>query len=129
MEIKGLSLNDLIDQFVDALEDFLSGMENVLEINKSPKGDEITQLRNHITLRMNRGEEIADNKLILQMLDLLSKDQAVLQIVKKDAEEWIKMLEAIEDQIGGQKPSTPREKEEIKKIESLVTDIKALARK
>jgi hypothetical protein len=129
MEIKGLSLNDLIDRFIDTLDGFLSGIENVIEINKTPRGDDISQLRGHITERLNRGEEVADNKLILQLLDLLSKDQAVLQIVKEDAEEWVAMLEAIEEHMEDKKPNTAAEKKELRKISTLTSELKALVRK
>ncbi len=125
----GRSLNDLIGNFADMIKSFLTGMENVIDINRRPNNNEIAQLRSHIIERMNRGEEITDNKLILQLLDLLSKDQMVLQIVKEDVEEWVDMLEAIDDQISNQKPNTKEEKEEIQKISILTAEIKALVRK
>ncbi len=64
------------------------------------------------------------------MLDLFATDKAVLEIIREDADEWIQLLESIENNIkGGSGEITPKEEEEIKQIGKLTSEIKTLIRK
>src|ERR1700677_2541741 len=115
-DLRTLSLNDLIKRLHESLVSFLAGMENVVSMNRRPPNDDIPELRSHIIERLKKGEEVADNKKIISLLDLLSKDQAVLDLVKDDAKDWLEILETIESHVGSKTPLSAVETTEIRKI-------------
>ncbi|MGC8479777.1 MAG: hypothetical protein ACP5M9_03890 [Candidatus Micrarchaeia archaeon] len=130
MNFEKLSLNDLIKRFYDSIKSFARSMEKVTEINKTVNYGEIKELKEHITKRLDSGENLEDNKKLISALDLLSKDQSILNIIKDDAEDWIDMLEAIERSIAEPgKKLDKKEMSEVKKIEELSGSIKKFLRK
>ena len=127
---KLMSVNDLISRLHDAIESFLTGIEDIIDLNsKSGSKDEISTLKAHLTEKLKRGEEVTDNKKLIDLLNLLSKDQTVLAIIKEDAEEWAEMLDAIQSQISSRKPITDEERKDIQKITAMATEISSLIRK
>jgi hypothetical protein len=127
---KLMSVNELISRLHDAIESFLAGIENVIDVNsKTGSKDEISTIKEHLAQKLQRGEEVTDNKKLISLLNLLSKDQAILSIIKEDAEEWAEMLNAISDQISSRKPIADEEKRDIKKITAMASEITALIRK
>jgi hypothetical protein len=103
-------------------------MENVVSMNKGEPADDISELRGHIIARLKGGEEITDNRKLISFLDLLSKDQAVLELVKDDAKDWLEIIETIENHMGAKKPLTAVETAEIRKIRTMAVELKALIR-
>ncbi len=127
---KLMSVNELISRLHDAIESFLTGIEDIIDLNSKSGGkDEISTLKAHLTEKLKRGEEVTDNKKLIDLLNLLSKDQTVLAIIKEDAEEWAEMLDAIQGQISSRKPITDEERRDIQKITKMATEITSLIRK
>ena len=127
-DIRQLSVSDLIKRLHESVESFVSGMENVISMNKREPPDEITELRGHLIDRLKNGEEITDNRKLISFLDLLSKDQAVLELVKEDAQDWLEILDTIEGQMSSRKPLTPAERAEIGKIRKMSRELTVLIR-
>jgi len=87
-------------------------------------------LRTHINYKLGKKEEVYDNQKLLKLLNLFSEDKAVLEIVREDAEEWLELLNAIEENItGGGRKLTQSERREVKQIGELTSQIKHLIRK
>lgn len=127
-DIRELSLNDLIRRLHESVSSFVAGMENVVSMNRQQPDDEISELRSHIIDRLKGGEQITDNRKLMGLLDLLSKDQAVLELVRDDAKDWLEIIETIEDHMTSKKPLTPTEAAEIRKIQRMAGELKALIR-
>lgn len=130
LNFKLMSVNEIISRLHDAIESFLAGIEDIIELNSKSAGkEEISTLKAHLTEKLKRGEEVTDNKKLIDLLNLLSKDQTVLAIIKEDAEEWAEMLDAIQDQISSKKPITDEERRDIQKITKMASEITSLIRK
>ncbi len=125
-----LSLNELIKKLYDSIKNFAKNMEKVTEMNNKITHSEIMELKEHITNRLNNGEEVEDNKKLIDLLEVLSKDESIIQIIKDDAEEWISLLDAIENNIklDGRKLNNNEEKE-LKQINYMATSMKEFLRK
>lgn len=129
-EIRELPLDSLFEKLQNLMSNLVKDVDSVIEDNKVIGMSDIRDLREHINSRLSKREEIHDNEKILRLLNLFSEDKAVLEIIKEDAEEWVNLLEAIEDNIRSSGvPLTMREKKEIKEIRRLTTEIKSLIRK
>jgi hypothetical protein len=123
-----LSLNDLIKRLHESVASFVAGMENVVSMNKQQPTEEISEIRTHILDRLQKGEEITDNRKVINLLDLLSKDQAVLELVKEDAKDWLEIIETIEVHMSSKMPMSPAEMQELRKIKEMSGELKALIR-
>ena len=129
--------NDLKDSTLDSLFGKLHGLmvnlvkdvDSVLEDNKEVSMDGIRTLRDHINYKLGKKEEIQDNERLLKVLNLFSEDKAVIEIIREDSEEWVKLLDAIEDGLEKGGAMTSREQNEIKQIRRLTGEIKQLIRK
>ena len=129
--LSNLSLDDLFGKLHTLMVNLVKDVDSVLEDNKSMGMDSIRELRDHISDRLARNEEINDNRKLLKLLNLFSEDKAVLEIIREDSEEWVELLEAIEGSIkgGGSGTLTAKEKNEIKEIRRLTSEIKSIIRK
>ncbi len=124
-----MSVNEIVKKLYNSVKSFVKGMESVVGINDKYNKDEIDELKTHLTERLNRGEEVTDNSKLIDLLEILSKDQTVMHIIKDDAEEWLEMLEAIESSINSKKELSPEEKKEVKQINKMTVSIKDFLRK
>ena len=124
-----MTVNEIIKKLYNSVKSFVKGMESVVGINDKYNKDEIDELKTHLTEKLNRGEEVTDNSKLIDLLEILSKDQTVMHIIKDDAEEWLEMLEAIESSINSKKELSPEEKKEIKQINKMTMSIKDFLRK
>lgn len=126
-----LTLDQMVGKLHNAIVQFAKDMKDVVEENKALSFGDIQELRLNIQQRLNRNEELKDNQRLLKMLDLFATDKAVLDIIREDADGWVELLEAIEDNIKSRAGGnlTADEKAEIKKIGELTTEIKELLRK
>ena len=124
-----MSVNEIIKKLYNSVKSFVKGMESVVGINDKYNKDEINELKTHLTEKLNRGEEVTDNSKLIDLLEILSKDQTVMHIIKDDAEEWLEMLEAIESSINSKKELSPEEKKEVKQINKMTMSIKDFLRK
>ncbi len=124
-----MSVNEIIKKLYNSVKSFVKGMESVVGINDKYNKDEIDELKTHLTEKLNRGEEVTDNSKLIDLLEILSKDQTVMHIIKDDAEEWLEMLEAIESSINSKKELSPEEKKEVKQINKMTMSIKDFLRK
>ena len=127
-DIRELSVNELIRRLHESVSGFVAGMENVIGMNREAPPSEISELRDRITERLKKGEEITDNRKVIGLLDLLSRDQAVLGLVKEDAEDWLGIIGAIERQMASKRPLTAAETDEIKRIRKMSAELKSLIR-
>jgi hypothetical protein len=129
-DIKELSLNSLLDKLHSLMVNLVKDVNSVIEDNQDMSMKSIRDIRDHINYKLGKKEEIYENEKILKMLNLLSEDKAVLEIIREDAEEWVNLLDAIEESIGGNGGTlTKKEEKEIKEINRLTTEIKSLIRK
>jgi hypothetical protein len=128
--IKNVTLSNLFGSLHEAMLNFVKSLDSLIAENKDLTLEDIKTLREHIKERLQGSEEITDKQKLLKLLDLFSTDRAVVELMKEEAEEWLEMLEAIEDNIashGGEE--TAQEKEELEKIHRLTSEIKAVLRK
>ncbi len=128
--IKSITLSNLFGSLHEAMLNFVKSLDSLINENKDISLDDIKTLREHIKERLQGSEGITDKQKLLKLLDLFSTDRAVVELMKEEAEEWLEMLEAIEDNIanhGGEE--TEQEKEEIEKIHRLTSEIKAVLRR
>ncbi|MGI0100582.1 MAG: hypothetical protein ACREBH_02590 [Candidatus Micrarchaeaceae archaeon] len=127
-DYKDMSLDGLFGRLHRLMSDLAADLDSIVGDNKDMDG--VRELRDHISRKLDKGEEIDDNKRLLKLLDLFSKDKAVIEIIREDADDWIKLLNAIEGSIKADRPElTSREEGEIKEIGRLTSEIKALVRK
>jgi len=129
-DIKSLSLDGLFTKLHGLMVNLVKDLDSVLQDNTDVDIGSVKVLREHITERLTKNEEIQDNQKILKLLNLFSEDKAVLEIIREDAEEWVELLNAIEANIRGNGINlTEREQDEIKQIRRLTTEIKSMIRK
>ncbi len=129
VNFKTLSVSDLISRLHDAIASFIKNIEDAVDMNNKADMDEIITIRDHITKKLQNGEDIKDNTKIIELLDLLSRDKMILEVVKDDASEWLDILEAIEGQMAGHRPMSEQDKQELIKINAMTGELKELIRK
>jgi transcriptional regulator of heat shock response len=129
-EVRELSLDSLFERLHRLMSNLVKDIDSVIEDNKEVGMADVRELREHISTRLNKKEEIKDNEKLLKLLNLFSEDKAVLEIIREDAEEWVDLLDAIEESIRATGlPLTNSEQNEIKEIKRLTAEIKSLIRK
>ncbi len=131
-ELANTTLDGLLGKLHSLLINFASDVEDMIEENKALTVEDIRDLRRKIQERLDRKEEITDNQKLLMMLDLFATDKAVLEIIREDADDWVALLEDIENNIKGKAGGgelTPDEEKEVEEIGKLTSEIKALIRK
>ena len=129
-DIKSMSLDGLFNRLHSLMVNLVKDIDSVIEDNRDVGMESVRELRDHISYKLSRNEEIQDNQKILKLLNLFSEDKAVIEIIREDAEEWVELLDAIEGNIRGSGVSlTKREQDEIKEIERLTSEIKGMIRK
>lgn len=128
MVLNDISINNIISRFHESLQSFSHSINNVININKATAStEEINILRDHLKNRFLKGDEEIENKKLIKLLELLSKDQAVLNLIKDESNEWIEMLDAIENNLKNKGKEVSNE--DIKKILRLSSSIRTIARK
>jgi hypothetical protein len=127
-DLRQLNLNELLQRLHESVSGFISGMENVVGMNKEVPPTEIVEIRDHLMDRLKKGEEITDNKKVISLLDLLSKDQAVLELVKDDAKDWLEIIETIEKHMSSKTGLSTSERADIRKIGRMSGELKTLIR-
>ncbi|MGD0729507.1 MAG: hypothetical protein ABR981_05515 [Candidatus Micrarchaeaceae archaeon] len=128
-ETTDLSLDGLFGKLHSLMVNLVRDVDSVIEDNESVSMNDVRELRQNISSRLTKKEEIKDNEKILKLLNLFSEDKAVLEIIREDAEEWVELLEAIEESITERGNLTSKEKNEIEEINRLTGQIKNLIRK
>jgi hypothetical protein len=128
--IRNLSLKDLFQKLHDEITDFIENAERIIEINESIKIDNIRQIRDHITERLNKNEDIEENKLILKILDVFITDKSFIRIMRKDADDWLEFLDALEGnlkKVG--KDFTEKDKMELNNVIGIIDNAKKIIRR
>lgn len=125
-----LSMGILLSRLHASILEFLGRLDRTIEVNASIGQGEISELRNHITARLNRGEEAVENKKLLAVLNLLAMNEGAVEYIKVEAEEWLAFVDAIEKRIteGGEEASE-EERKELEEIGNALETIKAGLRK
>lgn len=126
-DLREVDIDRLIAMLHDSLEDAVKGMDALLEESKELDAGGIKELRDHVASRL--GNEDADTDRLLKLMGLLSTEEAVIEILKEDAEEWLKLIGAIDEQIKNIKKDGGKiDKKDIMELEALSKKIKGLIR-
>lgn len=131
-DVVSLSLGDLIRRLHNAIMDFVGAIDETIRQDRSVSAQEIRTLRDHIRQRIQANESPEDNKQLLKILDLFSSNSAVIELIREDAEDWLKFLDDIEKGVEQKLASgnlTGDELGEIKQMQRLTAEIKAIIRK
>ncbi len=99
-QLKMLSLNELIGMLSDQIASFSRGIDRLIEKNKALGANDLDELRDHITARLKSGTERAENERLLKLVDLFSADKKAIDLIRKDVDEWLDFLDAIDQHIG-----------------------------
>ncbi len=131
-DIKGLTLGDLFSRLHSAISDFVRTMEETVRADREVDTSEIKTLREHIRERLGKNENVEDNRKMLKVLDLFATNSAVIELVRLDAEDWLKFIDDIEKGMEQKLATgnlTEDELGEIKQMQRLTAEIKAIIRK
>ncbi len=129
-ELSSLSLGSLFGKLREALVSFTRDIDKYIEdTSKVISKEDIDALRRHIQEKLDRNEEIEDNKKLKDLLDLFLKDREVISVMRKDADAWVSMLDSIIDNLSKKaEPLTETEKQELKELLGIANQIKGLLR-
>ena len=130
--IRNLSLGELLSKLHSAILDFVETIDETIEHDRGVSASDIRQLRDHIASKIEKKEDVADNQKLLKVLDLFATNSAVIELVREDAEDWLRFLDSIEKGIEQKGGTTELKKEEIKEINDireLTSQIRELIRK
>lgn len=130
IDFRNMSLDSLFGRLHGLMVNLVKDVDSVIDDNKAVSMDTVKELRDHINFKLGKKEEIYENEKLLKLLNLFAEDKAVLEIIREDAEEWVQLLEAIEESINERGGNlTKQEKNEVKEIRKLTSEIKTLIRK
>ncbi len=130
-DLKSFSLFQLIEKLHNAVAELIEAMDTAIAHNREIRSDEINALREHISERLKRNEDIEDNKKMIQILDLFKKNSLIMELAKEDVEKWLAFFDAIEQKLeenNGVK-LTEKELNDINQIKRLTKDLKEMIRK
>jgi hypothetical protein len=123
-------LEKLFGRLHQLMVNLVGDIDSVIEDNEELTVSKIKELRDHINYRLGRNEEIHDNRELLKVLNLLSEDKAVIEIIREDAQEWLDLLESIEASLKDRGVDlTSEQKKQMADIKRLTSEIKGLIRK
>ncbi len=122
-------LGNLFDKLHSLMKSLAKDIEEVIEENREISTSSVRELRDKISERLGRNEEIEDNKKLLRLLNLFAMDKAVMEILKEDSDEWIALLNDIEENLSSNGKLTQKERKEIKEIRHLTSEIKMIIRR
>lgn len=128
----GVSFGSLIERFHRAIVDFVGAIDETIKQDRSVGAHEIRQLRDHIQQRLQNNESPDDNKQLLKVLDLFVSNSAVIELIREDAEDWLRFLDDIEKSIEQKSHGeglSDDELKELRDIKRLTGEIKELMRK
>ncbi len=94
--LKKLSLNELITTLHDLITSFSKGLDSLIQKNSELSINDIDELRNHIQARLEKGEERAENEKLQKLITLFKEDKRAFGLIRKDVDEWLEFLEAVE---------------------------------
>jgi len=124
-----LSLNELILRLHKLITEFTETLDTLIDHNKTINYKEINELRTLIKTRIRRGEDIEDNKKLLNLLELFSSNKSILELIREDVDEWIDFIEAIDKLVNDKKLILNKEEiEDIEKIKQLNLNLKTILR-
>ena len=86
-------------------------------------------MRERIKEKLKKKEDLEDRTKVINLLNLLISNEKVLELIKDDAEEWIALLDAIEDNVSSKAVNTEQEKKEIEEIKALTKDLTEVIKK
>ncbi len=93
--LKKLSLNELVTLLHNSLSNLSKNIEGIVKANRQLGDSDISDLRDHITARLQAHDNLFDNSRMLKVLELFSEDKKALEVMKGDIDEWITFLDAI----------------------------------
>lgn len=125
-DLSKADVNRIISMLHDSLEDAIKGIDVLLEESKEFEPEKVQELRGHLMSKL--GKEDADTEKLKKLMGLIATEGAVIEILKEDAEEWIKLIDAIEEHVRNAKGSGSSTAKDLKELEALSTKIKGLIR-
>lgn len=130
-DLKIFSLKELFTKLHDNMKTFIADTKNALDRNNDVSFEDIKRMREHITQRLNHGENIEDNEALLKVLNLFTMDKAFLNVTKEESEEWLDFIEAIEASVKDfdKYAATSEERHDIEEINKVLSEAKSLLRK
>ena len=127
--LKSNTIGKLIATLHNSLLALTKTTEALTQKNKEVNDEEIRALRSNIQKKLDSNEEINDNKELIKLLDLFTTNKEVIKYIKEEADEWLKLLKTIEQNLSNKEEGlTVDEKKEITKIITLTKDIKEIIR-
>ncbi|MGC8572221.1 MAG: hypothetical protein ACP5RI_01640 [Candidatus Micrarchaeia archaeon] len=127
--IKNTTLGKLISSLHKSILSTIKSTKTLSEMNDKITNEEIVKLRENVKAKLDRGEDIEDNKSLIELLNLFSTNKKVIEYLKYESEDWIDLLKAIERNLVTREDSlTVEEKKEIAKIMDLIKDVKEIIR-
>ncbi len=128
--VRLLSLGAVLEKLGNAIRSFVRDISELSDENKGVSLTEIKELRNFAKNKISEGIDPIENARIINLLNIFVEDKNFIELTKEDTDEWLEFLESIESGIKrGDVSLTEKEQEELKDIERLTSDIKALIRK
>ena len=100
------------------------------EQNTFIKGLVFRLVKKHIAERLNKNENIEENKLILKVLDIFITDKSFIRIIRKDADDWLEFLDALESnlkKVG--EDFTKKDRMELDNVIGIIDDAKKMIRR
>ncbi len=130
-DLKLFSMKELFSKLHNDIKAFISITKDTAERNNEISFGDVSELREHITERLNQGENVEDNRMVLKVLNLFTTDKAFVQITGEEAEGWLNFLDAIENSLKnlGEYATTPEERNDIKELNDALSKAKELLRK
>jgi len=125
-DIKNITLGKLLTMLHDSLSEAIKGMDAMLQEDKDIDTDQIKELRDHVVSRL--GQEDADTKKLLKLMGLMITESAVLELIKADAEEWVKLLDAVENNLVDMGKSGKISTKDIEELKNVTRQLKGLMR-
>lgn len=128
--LKIISLNELFSKLHSALLAVSDVLNGTIKLDNTVDKEEINNLRDNIIEKLGKGEDVAENKTILKVLNLFITDKQTLNLIKTDMDEWLSFLDEIERHLESKNGNaTEEEIKEIANLQELTSEIKKLIRK
>ncbi len=128
--VRNLRLGELIAKLHTSITEFSKNTSKMVELNESMHTEKINELRDAITKRLSKNENIEENQALLKTLDLFLTDKAFIRLIKEDSEEWLSFLDAIEEGLVKVDHNlTGEDKQEIDSVLRKLDEARSLIRK
>ncbi|MDE1873893.1 MAG: hypothetical protein KGI04_02115 [Candidatus Micrarchaeota archaeon] len=123
------STDALLKTLHQMLEEFAKSITSAVETNKQVSVEDILEMREKLKKQLSGKAGSPQTQNLVKMLNLLSSDQTILELVSNDAEEWLELVDIIEDHLKTREPLNDQEMKELKTIKELSAEIRSILHK